>query len=99
MRSLGSNILLKIVSENQFSGKTYFYAIHPRIHGRFKHDDGAGTLWNGSENVSTCGGNVGEIGFEVASDGSWDGDENCVAVGDRFGRRGGNVPASWGPIQ
>ena len=26
---MGSPILLKIVSENQFSGKTYFYTIHP----------------------------------------------------------------------
>ena len=29
-RSSGSPILLKIVSENQFSGKTYLYTIHPR---------------------------------------------------------------------
>ena len=29
-RSLGSPILFKIVPENQFSGKTYFYIIHPR---------------------------------------------------------------------
>ena len=29
-RSSGSPILLKEVSENQFSGKTYFYAIAPR---------------------------------------------------------------------
>ena len=29
-RSSGSPILLKIVSENRFSGKTYFYTIAPR---------------------------------------------------------------------
>ena len=29
--SLGSHILLKIVSENQFSGKTYFYTIASRV--------------------------------------------------------------------
>ena len=28
--SSGSHILLKTVSDNQFSGKTYFYTIHPR---------------------------------------------------------------------
>ena len=27
--SSGNHILLKIVSENRFSGKTYFYTIHP----------------------------------------------------------------------
>ena len=30
-RHSGSHILLKIVSENQFSGKTYFYTIHPCV--------------------------------------------------------------------
>ena len=30
-RSSMSKILLKIVSENRFSGKTYFYTIHPRM--------------------------------------------------------------------
>ena len=28
-RSSGSHILLKIVSENRFSGKSYFYTTHP----------------------------------------------------------------------
>ena len=31
-RSSGSPILLKILSENQFSGKTYFYTIASRVH-------------------------------------------------------------------
>ena len=38
-RSWGSPILLKIVSENQFSGKTYFYTIHP-----WRQEDGCASV-------------------------------------------------------
>ena len=36
-RYLGSPILLKIVSENRFSGKTYFYTIAPRLQKQRSH--------------------------------------------------------------
>ena len=39
----GKSYSLEIVSENGFSGKTYFYTIHPRVEGRAELRDGQRT--------------------------------------------------------